>query len=125
MSHSTFRALDIVRALAEVQQTIHRRRNEVDDSLTRNERGFFFRLGQSVRVTCPLVLDEVLHNHFENRVGEVRSINFGTGDITLWVCSINDVEYLLVVPAQALSEIEYDSTGDDAYPSEWSSDDGR
>ena len=55
----------------------------------------------------------------------IRLTNFGDETIRLWIYTINDLEVCYDVSVHAVEEIEYDSTGDGAYPSNWSSDDGH
>ena len=125
MPISTHRAGEIIRALQGMENDIRRLRNEVEDSLVQIERRVFFHIRMQVRILddALLVRDEISFFWWNCRVGEIRSIDFDDGTVTLWLCALNGVDCLLNVSVHAVEEIEYDSTGDGAYPSDWSNDD--
>ena len=123
MPLSTHRAREIIRALQELERSIQLLCEEVEWSLVRNERQFFFHIGQVVRITCPLMFDAHWQGNRDDPHSTVRAINFEDGTIRLWIYMINDLEVCYDVSVHAVEEIEYDLTGDGAYLSDWDSDD--
>ena len=125
MPLSTHRARELIRALQGMENDLRLLRNEVEDSLVRNERRIFFHVGMQVRISdhVPLVMNKLSFFWWNSRVGTIRSFDFNDGTVTLWLCSVNSVECLLNVSVHAVEEVEYDSTGEGAYPSDWDSED--